>query len=1106
MTMFSTLTNLEELITEPETDIRGLNETQLYQRESEFQNYYAELEKKQEDASMIQEGLGHLRFNTSAYSLIERGVDTLSATPDLDFDLDSALSEQKLDKTKMEKWEQDILDTAVSTDHLMVLQEKIEDRRKWRENSENLGGVKTTIADMAFEVLNPIWYVPFLGKAAAVTRLGKAAVIGANVGAIAATDVAGRKLTYSDTTLTDVIVAGVAGATLGGTMNYFIKPSLLNDARQGLNDQLRNLGDDLAAEGMAAKTHVEAGSVGAAGLDIQTELAREGIDIMAMEGKVVAQFRNAETDPHLYEAFNKMIDNEIPQQKGIRPEVLVGVAESIQRSDNPMARYIGSKVLEHAEGSGGKFKSEMTADMLSDVYFAKLSGDYVSKYTKNFARFKEAIKGTGVKPQEFGDMVYKDINAQQLLLTETPYNMLTKVQQAVRDQANAVIGTTKKYTDLCKTKGVTEMADFSPNRFHLTRQYDAKAFVKLANLHGKDSVIELIKRAVLTGEHFLKYHTEVADPNLPPMDINLTAENIARSIFKRMSNRSVHSGMDANLLNTSNKTLLLDALADANVEAAHMFRIKSMLETAGKDRFADPTKGQISMNMSAEYNGLKMTDLLNTDLASGYMGELKHWVGRAALAEKGFPDRGVYDNALVSMQEIGKSRAGTAGSTPKGIDRVQSDYKKLDAAWKLIIGVPLESDINTPVYKIARGLRKLSAVSKLGKLGFAQTTETARLVTSVGVHQTLKGIPFLRKMRRNAVSGRMEDTVLRDLEDAGMGRIGDEYMLRHPDFRVDDLHENAFKGEKYIDKANYLLGHASGFNAVSAIQKRFYARQYAMRLHRDITQDKLPKAVANDIGWSGKDVLAFKNLMQTHAEPIKGFGSRDVYNLHVARWTMEYREKFIYGLHKQSNRAILKQTVGDLPVWSQTALGKFFTQFRTFSMVSGGKHGVHDWKMLKSGQKEGLNTFLLTTAMAIGMYTAKTQIDSLALPPNKRKKYLKNRLSDRSMERAALTWTGQLGVGAEALDYLGFGLLGWGGDDNDIHFNRSTDFSDALSSVPGIGYASDVARSGISAFKALGSDYKIKQSDARAFMSTIPFNNVMGITNLRNIALEKFDQ
>lgn len=288
-------------------------------------------------------------------------------------------------------------------------------------------------------------------------------------------------------------------------------------------------------------------------------------------------------------------------------------------------------------------------------------------------------------------------------------------------------------------------------------------------------------------------------------------------------------------------------------------------------------------------------------------------------------------------------------------------------------------------------------------------------------------------------------------------------------------------------------------------KKGFYARQYGMRLYRDIMKDKLPESVANDIGWSVKDVAVFKKLFSTFAEEVPGFGSRKVANLHVSEWPMEFREKFIAGLHKQSNRAILKQNVGDLPLWAHSSIGKFFSQFRTFSLVSGGKHGVHDWKMLKAGQKEGLNTFLLTAAFATAMYTAKTYIDSFGLPGSKRKKFLKNRLTAQSYERAAMTWMGQLGLGAEAIDYLGFGLLNWGGDDSDVHFNRSVEFSDALGSVPGIGYMNDIGRAGLSGFKALGSDYKLQKADARAFMSAVPFSNIMGATNLRNMVQEKFD-
>jgi len=533
-----------------------------------------------------------------------------------------------------------------------------------------------------------------------------------------------------------------------------------------------------------------------------------------------------------------------------------------------------------------------------------------------------------------------------------------------------------------------------------------------------------------------------------------------------------------------------------------LVHVKEILKTAGKDRLSDPTKGQISMNMSVEHNGMRMTDLLNTDLATGYLGELRHWSGRAALAEKGFKDEDMFHAAIEQAAEVSKARSGTDAM----LKPAQDELQQLQASWKLVTGKPIEADVNSSVNKTLRGLRKLSAVSKLGKLGFAQASETARIISSIGVRETLK-MPFLTKLRRDAVSGKMTDTILRDLEDAGMGRIGDEYMLRHPDFRVDDLHEAAFKGEGKIDSANYYLSKVSGFNIVNKMQKRLFARQYAMKLRRDITSGKLSEAVRNDIGLSEKDVQRMKTMMETHSETIEGFRGNS-YNLNVRMWESDLREKFIAALSRQSNRAILKPMVGDLPLWAHTATGKFFAQFRTFSLVSGGKHGVHDLQMLKSGNKEGLYTLLFTSAFASAIYMAKTTIDSFGLEGSKRKKYLKNRMSEEAITKGAVNWMGQFGLVTEPATFL-LNQFSPGVFGDDVTSSRSADFSTALGSIPGIGIAADAAKGSLGLAKAGasalgGADYNMTKSDLRALLSTIPFNNAIGLTNLKNLAIEKF--
>jgi len=508
------------------------------------------------------------------------------------------------------------------------------------------------------------------------------------------------------------------------------------------------------------------------------------------------------------------------------------------------------------------------------------------------------------------------------------------------------------------------------------------------------------------------------------------------------------------------------------------------------------------MNLHAEADGIKMIDLLESDLAQGFLGHIKNWVGRAALAKKGFNDKGVFDKAVDSMVQIGKSKA----KTDKDLKKVKAASDKLQASWELVRGIPIDKDVPDSIKKPLRALRKAAGVSKLGKLAFAQGMETGRMAAAVSVHRLIEGIPALPKLIRDSKTGKLSDTFLQDIETAGYGRIGDEYLLSHPSFRIEELHEGAFKGERAIDAMSYTLNNLSGFNGVMKIQKRLFARQYGMKLWKELTTDKLSKAVANDLGFDEKTVKGIKSMMEKYAEPKEGLFKQGVANLNVRKWNPELREKFIAALHKKSSNAIQKIHVGDIPLWAHHTYGQFFSQFRSFGLASAGKHGVHDIRMGKAGNLEGINAFLFSTLFASMLYIGKTEIDSFGLEPRKRRKYLKNRLKATQIATNSSRYMSQLGLLPDAGLYLGAGLfpdaLG------QVTWGRTGAMTpaDIISGIPGIDYAGDLTKTGQEIFQSAVGQDEFTDSDFKAAWGLLPMNNLIGVTNIKNVLENNFEE
>jgi len=320
------------------------------------------------------------------------------------------------------------------------------------------------------------------------------------------------------------------------------------------------------------------------------------------------------------------------------------------------------------------------------------------------------------------------------------------------------------------------------------------------------------------------------------------------------------------------------------------------------------------------------------------------------------------------------------------------------------------------------------------------------------------------------------------------------------------LHEGAFKGERTVDAISYGLNNLSGFNTVTKMQKRMFARQYGMKLWREITENRLSKAVQNDLGFSSKDIKSIKGMMEKYAEPKEGMFSKGVANLNVRKWEPELREKFIAALHKKSSNAIQKIQVGDLPLWAHHTYGQFLSQFRSFGLASAGKHGVHDLRMGKSGNMEGVNAMLFGSLSASMLYIAKTEIDSFGLEPRKRRKYLKNRLKADKVAVNASKYMSQLGLLPDAALYLGSGLFPDAMGEATWGRTGAMTPADLVSSIPGVDYAGDVTRTGQEAIQAMTGQDAFTQTDFKAAWGLLPMNNLMGVTNVKNVLENNFEE
>src|SRR6056297_378309 len=200
-----------------DTDIKGLTEEEVFDRGTQMQ------EAPEPEGSLITEGLGYFRFDTLIGAVGEKVIDQYDEEYDPEFDVFKELETQGIPMQEYDKSDQDILVDARNKQHLAELQNKVNDRQKYRENAQHLGVTSKLAIDFGMEAFNLFNYIPIIGVAKNISRVKKAAVVGLQAGAQAGLEEAALSKIYTDRGVSDIVGGVLMGGAFGSAAGALIK-------------------------------------------------------------------------------------------------------------------------------------------------------------------------------------------------------------------------------------------------------------------------------------------------------------------------------------------------------------------------------------------------------------------------------------------------------------------------------------------------------------------------------------------------------------------------------------------------------------------------------------------------------------------------------------------------------------------------------------------------------------------------------------------------------------------------------------------------------------------------------------------------------------------
>jgi hypothetical protein len=502
----------------------------------------------------------------------------------------------------------------------------------------------------------------------------------------------------------------------------------------------------------------------------------------------------------------------------------------------------------------------------------------------------------------------------------------------------------------------------------------------------------------------------------------------------------------------------------------------------------------MDMNASVSVNGreIKMTDLLDVDMGSGYLASGRYWIGRAALARKG--------NHLASEADIQKSinRAAQMGAK-MGMD--SKDIKKqtelIRKGIELIKGRPIE-DMSLGRNVAMRNIRKAVMNSSLGQLGIIQASETGRMLAAV---DSSMRIPMVKDLVRGIATGKMSSNQLTEIQDYLVGNIGFRHYMNHPDFRADDFGHKISNAEKLQDKMSYYMGIASGWNRVYRMQTATLMNGLTQKWYRQVMNDKFPETQMRDLGVDDLLLSDLKAEMTKHAIPTEGLdGTNSYIELGLENWEPATRRKFAMMLHRKSNNAIQMIMTGETPMWLNHSIGKFLGQFRTFTIGALSKQTTRDYKMLREGDLEGALALQFNVATSVMANAVKIGFIASTLQGDARDDFLEKNLDPMGLTNRILSYVGPLSPLME-IGNLG-GDLFFGDKWSEVaggYLHRGRGIS---SMSPGIAFIDKVHKGIRGGLSSTLTEKEMTPADYRSLYGILPFSNNYAFEALNNMLIE----
>lgn len=404
--------------------------------------------------------------------------------------------------------------------------------------------------------------------------------------------------------------------------------------------------------------------------------------------------------------------------------------------------------------------------------------------------------------------------------------------------------------------------------------------------------------------------------------------------------------MDANL----NTSMLGILQADGRAELADTLRRQGNMSDKQIDRFIERMTGLVKdrskqgqlknrLDVDARFtasNGIRIIDLLDTDLSTALPQRIRKSAGTSALARSGITSKADWDEwvqaGLAEQRAKGKSDIDTSSVRNAVDDTLNADHhidqEFMDHMYAYFSGAPLGGGLSPMMSR----LRKLTNLGLLNKLGLTQMYEAGNNMAAVGMAEFFRRLPEgINAALRDKNSPLMQEMKFFNVFQP------EERLFRMDltfDFEKRSTQNEFMRGvDRLLNKGQQLQGYTSGFNQVRRIQQAIAISGTADKLARHFKEGGIVSdARLVDMGFDNKSMAAFKKYVDDGTVSFKD-GSLEKLNLD--KWSAEDRESVIRILNARTDQIVMRAMAGESSyIFHKDGMAQLFFHLKSFALMT----------------------------------------------------------------------------------------------------------------------------------------------------------------------------